>query len=103
MTALEAHSIQPLAPVTVQCTMMEPCVTVSLSLECHFSKQCSTVEPLYKGHVEANLFVLCKEFVLFGRRFKAYYNNKEDVFLEVYYTVSLFGRVHYWRFHSINV
>ena len=42
MSALEAPSIQPLVPVTVQCTMMEPCVTVSLSVECHFSKQCST-------------------------------------------------------------
>ena len=36
MIALEVHSIQPLAPVTVQCTLMEPCVTVSLSLECNY-------------------------------------------------------------------
>ena len=51
--------------------------------------------------------VLCREVVLFGR-FKMYCRNytgtvSHVLCREVYYTVSLFGRVHYCRFHSSQI
>ena len=69
-----------------------------------------TVEPPSKGHFGTTLFVLCKEVILFGR-FKMYktigkmYSWTSSLVLcrEVYCTVSLFGRIHYRRFHCIFI
>ena len=57
-----------------------------------------TVEPLNKGHFGTNLFVLCKEIVLFGR-LKTYKNYIRELFWDLklcplyggYYIVTILG------------
>ena len=56
-----------------------------------------------KNHVGTSDCVLCREVFLFGK-FTMYCRNytgtvSHVLCREVYYTVSLFGRVHYQRFH----
>ena len=55
----------------------------------------------------ADVRILCREVFLFGR-FKMYYRNctgtvSHVLCREVYSSMSLFGRVHYRRFHCIYV